>query len=99
MLKFVLFLVSSVVLFAQERGILVESMVYPSFLPPEVIRKPKSPTVSVLLSSLAPGLGHYYIGENCTANELLTGGVLSGACVYASKHDPSFMRVNMIQVY
>lgn len=52
------------------------------------IKKTKSPFIATILSSLLPGLGHYYLGEARTASELLGGTLLGGAGVYLSRKDP-----------
>lgn len=61
--------------------------------PPELIKKTKSPTLAVGLSMLLPGLGHYYLGENQKANELLSSAILTGAGMYASRNDPNFSQL------
>lgn len=56
---------------------------------PFAIKKTKSSSIAVLLSSLVPGLGHYYLGDIRVGNELLGSVLVGGASTYAMRKDPA----------
>lgn len=56
---------------------------------PPFIQKTKNASVAVLLSTLLPGLGHYYLGDIRVGSELLGSSLLGGASIYATKDSPS----------
>jgi len=70
----------------------------PTEFAPPVVKTTKSPTAAVLLSALAPGLGHYYLGETRTGNQLLGGALLGGAAAYAARKDESLLVTSIYTV-
>jgi membrane protease YdiL (CAAX protease family) len=74
------------------------SLPEPTEQAPFLVKKTKSPTVAVLLSSLVPGLGHYYLGEPRVGSGLLGGALLGGASAYATRNDPSLFATSLYTV-
>jgi membrane protease YdiL (CAAX protease family) len=70
---------------------------FSEMVPPE-LKKHKSPSLAVFLSALAPGLGHYYLGDNRMGSELLGGALLGGAAAVAAKNDPSLFATSLYTV-
>lgn len=73
-------------------------------MPREGLLKPKKiPSLACALS-LVPGLGHYYLGENQTANALFAGALVGGSASIALKKDAvlfdtSFLMLRSVQLY
>jgi membrane protease YdiL (CAAX protease family) len=56
---------------------------------PLVIKPTKNLSAAVFLSSLLPGLGHYYLGDARTGSEILGGSLLAAAGAVAGRNDES----------
>jgi len=57
--------------------------------PTPIVKPYRSPTVAALLSTLGPGLGHYYLGDPRVGTELLGSYLVGSIGAFAARNDAS----------